>query len=325
MKDLISVIVPVYNSERYIRSCVESALAQTYPAFELLLIEDGSSDHSLNICEALCEKDKRIRVIRQEHKGVSAARNLGIEAAVGKYLFFMDSDDLIHPRLLEVLYKLLKKGHAAMATEGMHRGKEVDFRKAAARRRSSHHMPERSYFDNKRALKHINKPEIYSIGGKMISRKMMGTVRFQEGLSQAEDSLFVYELIVNGADISVLRRNWYYYRKHENNASENFSLKTCQERYRAARYICSNESRSGRRENAVYREWDIIGMIAAWYRKGRMEQNVELVKLAKNFMREEKNRKIFRKLKWWMKLYYYLFLYCYPLEEVIRKSFIICR
>ena len=91
----ISIIVPVYNVEKYIRRCVESILAQTYSAFELILVDDGSSDRCGDICDEYAEKDHRIIVIHQENHGVSAARNVGLEIAKGKYITFCDSDDEI--------------------------------------------------------------------------------------------------------------------------------------------------------------------------------------------------------------------------------------
>ena len=100
-KVLISIVVPVYNVESYLKSCIGSLFAQTYRNIEILLIDDGSTDQSGNICDAYAQKDDRIRVFHTENQGVSAARNRGIEEAAGKYLIFVDSDDTIHSRLVE--------------------------------------------------------------------------------------------------------------------------------------------------------------------------------------------------------------------------------
>lgn len=105
-EELISIIVPVYNAEQYLGDCIKSVLKQTYTHFELILVEDGSTDNSREICRRVGMDDIRISLVRQErNQGVSRARNAGIEAAKGKYLFFLDSDDTIHPRLIETLYK----------------------------------------------------------------------------------------------------------------------------------------------------------------------------------------------------------------------------
>lgn len=94
----ISIIVPVYNVEDFLPACVDSILAQTDPDFELLLIDDGATDGSGRLCDQYAEKDKRIRVIHQENKGLGGARNTGIEAATGSHLLFIDSDDMIAPQ-----------------------------------------------------------------------------------------------------------------------------------------------------------------------------------------------------------------------------------
>lgn len=106
-KVLISIAVPVYNVESYLKSCIDSLLAQTYRNIEILLIDDGSTDQSGNICDAYAQKDERIRVFHTENQGVSSARNRGIEEAAGRYLVFVDSDDKIHPQLLECYIECL--------------------------------------------------------------------------------------------------------------------------------------------------------------------------------------------------------------------------
>ena len=93
MERLVSIIVPVFNVEKYIETCVKSILQQTYTKFELILIDDGSTDCSGDICNHLSEEDNRVKVIHQSNKGVSAARNVGIEVSRGEYICFIDSDE----------------------------------------------------------------------------------------------------------------------------------------------------------------------------------------------------------------------------------------
>lgn len=100
-KKVVSIIVPVYNVEQYLRECVDSVLNQTYSDIEVILVDDGSTDHSGNICDEYAEMDSRIKVIHKKNGGVSSARNTGIEVASGERIIFVDSDDCIHPRLLE--------------------------------------------------------------------------------------------------------------------------------------------------------------------------------------------------------------------------------
>jgi len=104
--DLISVIVPVYNVAEYLNTCISSIINQTYPNLEILLIDDGSTDSSGQLCDAWEKKDGRIQVIHKENGGLSDARNTGLKAASGEWIIFVDSDDFIYPTLIE---KRLKK------------------------------------------------------------------------------------------------------------------------------------------------------------------------------------------------------------------------
>lgn len=103
--DLISVIVPVYKVEEYLPKCIESILNQTYKNIELILVDDGSPDNSPKICDEYASKDKRVKVIHKKNAGVSAARNDGINAASGKFITFVDSDDWIESEMYEKLYE----------------------------------------------------------------------------------------------------------------------------------------------------------------------------------------------------------------------------
>lgn len=93
MNDLVSIVVPIYNKAEYLNQCIESVLNQTYTHFQLILVDDGSTDESLCICEKYAEKDNRVKVIHQENQGLSVARNTGLDASDGKYLLFLDADD----------------------------------------------------------------------------------------------------------------------------------------------------------------------------------------------------------------------------------------
>ena len=93
--DLISIIVPIYNSEAYLEKCINSIILQTYKNWELLLINDGSIDHCKEICNSYAEVDRRIKVFHKENEGVSTARNIGIDNAKGKWIAFIDSDDFV--------------------------------------------------------------------------------------------------------------------------------------------------------------------------------------------------------------------------------------
>lgn len=104
MTELISVIVPVYNTEQYLVECLESILKQTYSNIEVILVDDGSIDLSGNICDQFARNDSRIRVFHKQNEGVAIAKNFGIKQARGEYIVIVDSDDMIDERMIQVLY-----------------------------------------------------------------------------------------------------------------------------------------------------------------------------------------------------------------------------
>ena len=116
----ISVVVPVYNVEDYIENNIKSLLNQTYKNFEIIYIDDGSTDNSLNILNMFKKIDSRIKVIHQENSGVSHSRNVGIEYSNGEYITFIDADDFVDNDYLEYLLNLISKNHSDMAISISH-------------------------------------------------------------------------------------------------------------------------------------------------------------------------------------------------------------
>lgn len=114
-KDKISIIVPIYKVEKYLSKCVESILVQTYTNIEIILVDDGSPDQCGEFCDKYARHDSRIKVIHKENGGLSDARNVGIEAATGTYIAFVDSDDYIHPQMIEKLYEAIYRNNADMS------------------------------------------------------------------------------------------------------------------------------------------------------------------------------------------------------------------
>lgn len=118
MNPLISVIIPVYNVEKYLKDCVESVINQTYQRLEIILVDDGSKDNSGKICDELAIQDSRIKVIHKLNGGLSDARNRGIEESLGEYVSFVDSDDIIKPNFIQKLYKLIISDNYKVAQVG---------------------------------------------------------------------------------------------------------------------------------------------------------------------------------------------------------------
>lgn len=117
-KNLISVIIPVYNVEKFLPYCIESVLAQTYTNLEIILVDDGSTDNSSKICDEYKNKDTRIKVVRKQNGGLSSARNAGLDIATGDYIGFVDSDDTILPTMYEKLYNALVDNDAQVSICG---------------------------------------------------------------------------------------------------------------------------------------------------------------------------------------------------------------
>lgn len=105
--DVISVIVPIYNTEKYLAKCLDSLINQTFQRLEIILIDDGSTDNSGQICDEYAVKDDRIKVIHKTNGGVSSARNAGLDVVTGSYIAFVDPDDYIDSDMYEVLYKVV--------------------------------------------------------------------------------------------------------------------------------------------------------------------------------------------------------------------------
>ncbi len=123
----ISIIIPVYNVEQYLPDCLESVLAQTFTDFEVICVNDGSPDGCSKILDKFAAKDKRIKIITQENQGLSMARNNGLKEAIGEYIFFLDSDDYVHPQLLEICYTLAQKEVADMVSFNFQKVELGDF------------------------------------------------------------------------------------------------------------------------------------------------------------------------------------------------------
>ena len=190
MEPLISVIVPVYKVEQYLERCVNSLLAQTYENVEILLVDDGSPDRCPQMCDAYAEKYEKIQVIHQENRGLSGARNAGIDQAKGEYLAFVDSDDLWSPYFLESLYKALKENDADISQcrwEYMH-GDEL----------KESYQPNAAVtcFTNREMLAnlYIQTGAYYVVAwNKLYKRELFESIRYPEGRIH-EDEATTYKL-----------------------------------------------------------------------------------------------------------------------------------
>ena len=126
MNELISVIIPVYNAEKYLNRCLDSVLNNTYKNLEVILVDDGSTDMSGRICDEYAKKDCRIRVLHKENGGTARARNTGLKIAKGDYIAFVDNDDFVHPCFYEYMLSSMESSSADVAICELTRDMQVD-------------------------------------------------------------------------------------------------------------------------------------------------------------------------------------------------------
>lgn len=224
---LVSIIVPVYNVEAYLRECVESILAQTYRNFELLLIDDGSKDGSGAICDEFAQSDSRVRVIHKANEGPSITRNRGIEEAAGEFIVFVDSDDLVCQEMLEKMVCAMTRYQTDLAICGFERFRD-DWKQRS--RISPYSLV---IFQSQRELTSIyNKPGTnmfgISIWAKMYRADIIreNNIRFQEDIDYEEDCCFNVDYFHHVQTTAVLRDYFYQYRQLDQSLSKGYRKNT---------------------------------------------------------------------------------------------------
>lgn len=216
----ISIIVPVYNVERYINRCIDSILKQTYDNFELILIDDGSPDNCGQICEDYTKIDSRVQCIHQKNAGLSGARNAGLKIATGDYICFVDSDDAIHEDYLRVLVDTIESQHADVAVcdridvydDNLH---EHDIGKLTV-----------TEFNKQTAMRQLVKNQILyqTVWDKLYRREAIGDLRFPVGKLH-EDEFFTWKVLLKCEIIAVSDAPLYYYFHRSGSIMETFSPK----------------------------------------------------------------------------------------------------
>ena len=200
--DLISVIVPVYNVEKYLDRCVESIVNQTYKKLEIILIDDGSPDNCPKMCDDWAKKDSRIKVIHKENGGVSSARNCGLDEAKGEYISFVDSDDVIHSQFYEIMAKNIGDADIAYC-EYKTFNDEISFDEVDSNNFEIETNKGNNVF--------LNPIFLFVIWNKIIKKDMLNNLRFDTELKNGEDSLFGFELLSNCNKVVYIKTPLYGY------------------------------------------------------------------------------------------------------------------
>lgn len=205
-KPCISIIVPVYNVEKYLKKCIDSILKQTFKNFELILVDDGSTDHSGKICDDYEKKDSRICVVHKENGGLSSARNKGIAIAQGDYLGFVDSDDFIASDMYEVLYKNLIKENADLSACG-----KYDYFIGS---KCKIHEPYYMVLNTQEAIKFVLEgggKATVNVWNKLYRKEIFYSINYPEG-KLYEDAFIIVEILMACKRVVFTSEQKYYYR-----------------------------------------------------------------------------------------------------------------
>lgn len=218
----ISIIIPVFNSEKYLENCLSSILAQDFKDWECILVDDGSTDLSYKICVDWSEQDGRYVVIHQPNYGVSAARNRGIRSASGSYITFVDSDDVVSPRYLSALSEAILSDDADLAVCGMTiecAGKPIEVKRTPDVKwfpLNSYHIAPFWVLEKNHLL--------FGPVGKLYKKHLFPNhhAPFDEKIDYGEDLLFNLEYLQRTQSVAIVSEVLYHYRKRENSLSTRF-------------------------------------------------------------------------------------------------------
>lgn len=224
----VSVIVPVYNVEEYIQECLDSLVKQTLDEIEIICVNDGSTDNSLKILNEYASKYPKIKVINRENHGVSAARNAGVKASIGKYIAFVDSDDWVDYDFFEKLFMSAENKNASIAAGGIVRTK------GEKRKINISYNEEKLFTNIQDKIKICNIPKYCYVWNKIYKRKEleMNNIEFVEGIN-FEDVRFTIRAIYFLKKLVTVPETNYYYRKRKGSIVKTLSPKNIEDKGKA--------------------------------------------------------------------------------------------
>lgn len=214
---MITVIVPIYRAEKYLQACVDSILAQTLQDFELILVDDGSPDHCPQLCDEIAARASRVRVIHKENGGVSSARNAGMEAARGEYLTFVDADDWVEPKYLEVLSSAMKQADLAIC--GVEGAEKEHLSESCVTVQKFRTTPS-EYGANTYTNYSVNKMYVTDL---LRKHRLAFPIKMRRG----EDAFFVAGYLCCCSKIAVRSEILYHYRQIDGSAMHRFYTGVC--------------------------------------------------------------------------------------------------
>lgn len=215
MSKLISVIIPMYNAEKYIEECIKKILNQTINNFEIVIVNDGSTDNSVEICNKYAELDNRIKVISISNSGVSNARNVGFRESIGDYILWIDADDMMKENMLELLYNNIENLKADISTCSV---EKVDI---FGNKENIYFSGQNTVFNQDDAIKSfcLSREINSGIWVKLFKRSLIENIKFDNKLKINEDRLFIFEALMQSKKIVYIDKPLYIYVKRENSAT----------------------------------------------------------------------------------------------------------
>ena len=306
---MISVIVPVYCVEPYLRKCIDSILNQTYRDYEVILIDDGSPDECGNICDSYANKDSRVKVIHTDNHGLSAARNVGLTESQGDIICFIDSDDWIDPTMLEVMESKMNEADADICVCGFW------FENDVTRKEYSFDY---SICSSSTVLKTlVNEKLNGNVWNKLYRRKLFSEydsdksnhqedrlIRFPEGKNY-EDYFILHNLINNANKVVTITESFYHYRLRNDSITKIYTAKNLLD-YAEAHFVRYNFLLNNKDVRDLFSESEILAEPAKglskvwrwWYgcSKNEKNENVQKIKEMETFVR--KNFPLFGYKSW---------------------------
>lgn len=295
MEDLVSIIIPVYNAEKYLETCLNSVINQTYKNLEILLINDGSTDNSEEICEKFKKTDSRIKLYYTINSGPGFARNLGLSRAIGDYIMFVDSDDSVDTKIVEILMEELKKNDGDVSASYVLPSHEQIY----------YEKMNEGICDKKTFIQYLLSDNIKSyLMGKIYKKKLWENVRFPIDM-KVEDVAVLYKVFFAANTIVNVPKHLYFYTEDNPNSETRTQTKIeglyprfyfGTERYAFARKYYPEVADTILYQTVSYGNMSYFKMI------GIPKYKEEMEKILKYF--RENNRAIFqnKSLPWYKKL-----------------------
>ena len=324
-KPRISVIIPVYKCEEYLESCVSSVLNQTFSDFEIILVDDGSPDNCGEICDALAEKHSNITVIHQENQGQAAARNNGVKVARGEWLHFVDSDDLIHPQMLEIFYDTVVKNNVNLVMcsavqdekipDDFYANKKVEFKTLEMNENNFFHLYKHLYY-------------YWVIWGKLIHKSIYEKHPLAEGRIY-EDNAIVCKWLYEAKKVALTNEQLYFYKINSNSTiNSDFSLKKMDSLWAIEEQIKFYENTEFNKMKKTLYENYAVACAKMYYRLLENQEWTEEAKKLKKKLRAffQKKRKFIKFNEDWVFNMVYGIVYPKPIRIIFRlKRFIKTR